>query len=80
MWIVTIIESHYPSVFHFEEREDAENYFDFLIQNEEYKDITHLAKVERTVSNAPMITGENINDFDVNWYSWSPKEMDDHNE
>lgn len=66
MWIVVVVQSHYPSVFHFDEEGEARESYD---QSKEYGHVVHLAKVLDSdyCYDFKNIDKEDIKTLDVDW-------------
>lgn len=80
MYIVVVVESYYPSVFHFTSKEEAVECYEK--NKEEFGHVVHLAKVETShfnEDNLPVEYGKedeqtveyfnkNVEKLDVEWY------------
>lgn len=70
MWIVVVVEEHYPSVFHFDNEVEAKKAY------EKYKDdraIVHIAEVKDTSFNEESYDNshknkDDVKTWNVEWY------------
>lgn len=68
MWAVIIIDTYYPSLYHFETEEEARKCFEK--HKEDFN--VHLAKVEETMIHEDELSSIKKNDilsYDVDWYA-----------
>jgi len=67
MWIVVVVEPYYPSVFHFENEDEALKCFN---KNKDNGKVTHLAEVKKCQFNHDLyeFDEKNMESLDVEWY------------
>lgn len=70
MWIVVVVDEHYPSVFHFKNEEDARESYEkergmgFIVHLAEVKD----SKIDHN-NTSYNFDEDNIESYDVEWYT-----------
>jgi uncharacterized protein (DUF2249 family) len=71
MWIVVIVNQHYPSVLHFHNEQEAKEQYNLYKEN---GFVVHLAKVhdyqfnEDDIFDFEGINKDNIKTWDIKWY------------
>lgn len=73
LWIVVVGDTFYPSIFHFENEEEATEHFK-RIKEEKYYDFIHIAKVKDTLIDSEEsgerrehLSSISLDEWDIDW-------------